>query len=69
MSKKKPTPDDRWNDNEVQFARLLCELVANWGGPEVTRTLNAMADSMDLTVGEINKLFDRAHDVWEAYGR
>ena len=51
-----------WNNNELQFARLLCEIVAaeellNW--PEIR-------DSMDLTDAELQELFDRAHSVFEA---
>lgn len=50
-----------WGNNEVQFARLLCEIVAaeellNW--PEIR-------DSMSLEDEELHELFDRAHVVWE----
>lgn len=51
-----------WENNEIQFARLLCELVAN------NERLNLMgvSDSMDLGVGKIHELLDRAHEVFEA---
>lgn len=49
-----------WLNNEVQFARLLCELVANVDDlkmPEV-------AASMDISISELNSLFDRAEEAW-----
>ena len=54
-----------WDNNELQFARLICEIVAaeerlNW--PEIR-------DSMDLNDEELHELFDRAHDVFEAAKR
>ena len=51
-----------WENNEVQFARLLCELVA------VCDDLNiaGLCESMDLEEDDIQELFDRAHDVFEA---
>jgi hypothetical protein len=52
---------DLWHNNEIQFARLLCELVANCDDLKVQE----VADSMDLDVIDVNELFDRANDVWE----
>jgi len=56
-----------WDNNEIQFARLLCELAANWEDDTWTRslTIRAVARSMDLTPDHVNDLFDRANDVWE----
>jgi hypothetical protein len=50
-----------WENNEIQFARLLCELVAG------NESLNLMevADSMDLGVGKVHEILDRAHKVFE----
>ncbi len=63
MKKKK----DLWADDKIQFARLLCELVANWDDDtSAKRTIRAVAESMDLTVDDVNLLFDRAETVWEA---
>jgi hypothetical protein len=50
-----------WGNNEVQFARLLCEIAAaeellNW--PEIR-------DSMSLEDEDLHELFDRARIVWE----
>lgn len=52
-----------WLNNEVQFARLLCELVA--AGQPDRSTWRDLEMSMDLTAVQLNSLFDRAHEVWE----
>lgn len=51
----------KWEDDTIQFPRLLCEINA-------TQQLdfNALAESMDLTIEEIGDLFDRADTAWEA---
>lgn len=49
-----------WENNEIQFARLLCELMA------ADYNVTDAAKSMDLEVGDINELLDRAHEVFEA---
>ena len=49
-----------WENNEIQFARLLCELVA------ADYNVTDAAKSMDLEVKDINELLDRAHEVFEA---
>lgn len=55
-----------WKNDKVQFARLLCELVANWHDDKESKTtIRAVADAMDLSVDDINELFDRADAVWE----
>ena len=50
-----------WNNDLIQFARLLCEIAATQENfdPE------AIVESMDIDPAELNELFDRAHDVWE----
>jgi len=52
---------DKWEDDTVQFARLLCELVANVEDLK----LEEVAKSMDLSLDEAKELFDRAHTAWE----
>lgn len=49
-----------WDDNLIQFARLLSEIAA-------TQTLDgaALCESMDLDLDEVDSLFQRAHKVWE----
>lgn len=63
----KPVPVNAlWRNDKVQFARLLCELVANWhDDKEAKITIRAVANAMDLNDDDINDLFDRANDVWE----
>ena len=49
-----------WKNNAIQFPRLLAEIMA-------TQELNmeALAESMDLSVEEVDELFDRADQEWE----
>ena len=57
------TPDERWADDSIQFPRLLCEIDACCDiAPE---DMFALCDSMDLSLVEINELFERAHRAWE----
>lgn len=53
-----------WKNDKVQFARLICELVANCEDKE-SKTIRAVADAMDLRVDDIDELLDRAGVVWE----
>jgi len=46
--------------DKIQFARLIDEMMAALDGSTVTKMINDMATSMDLTSGEVNKLLDRA---------
>ena len=52
-----------WDNNEIQFARLLCEMRANChiSGSD----WDDLCESMDLTEDEVGSLLDRAHEVWE----
>jgi hypothetical protein len=52
--------DRAWNNDFVQFARLLCEINAT---QEIT--IGDLCESMDLDVEHIEELFDRAHVVFE----
>ena len=49
--------EDSWNDNRIQFPRLLAEIRA-------TQNLDyeALCDSMDLTVEQVDELLERAED-------
>jgi hypothetical protein len=55
-------PQDSWANDEVQFARLLCEITATQEKFDV----GALSAEMDLSTSEINELFERAHAKWEA---
>ena len=49
-----------WLDNGVQFPRLLAEIAATQN-----LEMKALAESMDLSLEEVNELFDRANTAWE----
>jgi len=50
-----------WHNNELQFARLLCEIVAANGD----LNFHSIMASMNLNVKELHELFARAEKVWE----
>jgi len=52
---------DKWANDLVQFARLLCEIRATQDELDV----DGLCESMDLDPDDIGELFDRANDVWE----
>ena len=54
---------DKWDNNELQFARLLAELVAAGLQQE---TVDGAAASMDLEPSEVQELLWRAERVFEA---
>lgn len=51
-----------WDRDDIQFPRLLAEINAT----QDTLNLQALADSMDLSVDDVNSLFDRAGNAWES---
>ncbi len=53
--------NEAWDNDEIQFARLLCEIAATQDNID----LPALAESMDLSVAQVNVLFDRANAVFE----
>jgi len=54
-----------YKEDRVQFARLIDEMMAALDGSVVTAMINDMAVSMDLSIGEVNKMMDHAVHVWE----
>ncbi len=50
-----------WDNEEIQFARLLCELVANVDDLESEK----VCESMDFGIEELHELYERAHVRWE----
>lgn len=50
-----------WDNNLIQFARLLSEINATQDSID----FDALCESMNLEREEVNELFDRANDVWE----
>jgi hypothetical protein len=67
VSKKKitvrPSPDENWKNNDIQFPRLLAEILAV--GALTPQQMGAICESMDLDAHEVNEIFDRAERVWE----
>lgn len=49
-----------WENNRIQFPRLISEIMATQD-----IDLGLLAESMDLTIDEVNELFDRASEEWE----
>lgn len=49
-----------WDNNTVQFARLIAEINATQD-----LDLEALAVSMDLDISDVIELFDRADEAWE----
>lgn len=52
-----------WNDNSIQFPRLLAEIAATCDIP-ITQQ-RELCESMDITLEELDELFERAQDAWE----
>ena len=50
-----------WDDNEIQFARLICEII----GACEEFPMEEICDSMDLEADGVQELLDRAHEVFE----
>jgi hypothetical protein len=57
---------DLRDEERIQFARLIDEMMAALPGSSATHMINDMAKSMDLSIGEVNKMLDYAMSVWEA---
>ena len=55
----------KWENNHIQFARLLAEIQACC--PLTEAQYQELQESMDLLEEEINELFDRADSEWERY--
>lgn len=55
------TGNQVWEDNRIQFPRLISEIMATQ-----FLDLEQLAESMDLTIDEVNELFDRASEEWES---
>lgn len=52
---------NKWDDNSIQFSRLLCEIVATQNVD-----IPALCESMDLEPLDVSAIFERAHIQWEA---
>ena len=57
------TPDERWENNAIQFPRLIAELLATDAiTPEICEQLS---ESMGLELAFIDDLFERAQAEWD----
>lgn len=52
---------DKWEDDSIQFPRLLCEIMAT----QENLDFDLLCDSMDLENDRIHELLDRANTAWE----
>jgi hypothetical protein len=57
------TPYERWQDDFIQFARLLSEIQAC--ECLIDESWEELCQEMDLTSDELSDLFDRAQEAWE----
>ena len=58
-----PPPSNPWNDDRIQFARLLDEVhAAFWGTDQEWVDL---CDSMGVTYEQLESLFSRAGQAWD----
>ena len=54
---------DLWKVDALQFPRLICEILAAY--PDDDENILALCASMDIAVGDLHELFERAHTAWE----
>jgi len=52
--------NEKWKDNSIQFPRLLSEIMATQ-----ELDMEALGESMDLTLTELEELFSRADTEFE----
>jgi hypothetical protein len=57
------TRNELWQDNEIQFSRLIAE--ANAAGLFEGGNYQLMLDSMNLTDNEVKEIITRASSKWE----
>ena len=60
MSKAKKTP---WDNDRIQFARLIAEIEANGGFTK--SLLSDLCVSMDLNHDDVCQIIDRAQTFWD----
>ena len=64
------TPDENWNNNAIQFPRLIAEIEGSGALelllPDRQRVIDVVALSMDLDPSEVYELIDRAALEWDS---
>lgn len=58
--------DKKWDNDKVQFARLLSEIKAAIEPDAMAELVLSLAVSMDLSTERVEELFERAEVAWEA---
>lgn len=58
-----------WESDRIQFARLICEIVADQSSTDMARLTTGLCNSMDLEPDGLKELFERAEMVFEAFKR
>jgi hypothetical protein len=61
MMPKASEPTDKWGQDSIQFARLLCEINSTQ-----KLDIGSLLEAMDVTKPELDEIFDRAHVSWDA---
>ena len=62
MSVEMGKAENLWDNDSIQFPRLLAEITA-------TQDLDveSLANAMDLGVGEVGEILERAQGVWQSF--
>jgi ribosomal protein L7/L12 len=59
--------DTRWNDNQLQFCRLIAEMNSSLTTKGLGEIIDSLADAMDLTKKEVAEIIGRAQTQWDEY--
>jgi hypothetical protein len=65
LSSEDSGDNKNWDNDLIQFARLLDEIIAALDESQIKTLIKDLATSMDLNPDKVNSLFDRAEKVWE----
>ena len=55
----------KWEDNSIQFPRLIAEAVAAGVWDDKSDAFRLMCESMDLEHEEVFEIIDRAQTIWD----
>lgn len=53
--------NSKWKNDAIQFPRLIAEIIAT----QENLDIDVLCESMDISLDELNELFDRAQDKFE----
>ena len=60
-----PKKMSKWEDNSIQFPRLIAEAEAAGLWDNTSDDFRLMCDSMDLDTEEVFEIIERAQTVWD----